>query len=228
MPQHIAIIMDGNRRWAMQQGKPAFYGHQAGSTALHRAVQYCLDKRIRYLSVYVFSTENWRRPTDQTRGLLRLFNTLLQQHISEATARHIQIQCLGDLAGLPAFMQQTIAVAHNQVVSPVLTLNLMINYGSHDEILRACGILAQQLHTGELRPETLTRAHIQAALYTADMPNPDIIIRTGNTLRLSNFMLWQAAYAELFFLPILWPEFTEDTLDGVVAAYHARDRTFGE
>ncbi len=230
-PAHIAVIMDGNRRWALQHGESENNGHRAGAKAFKNTIDACMDHGITYLSVYVFSTENWKRPKPQIKFLMTLMEHLLNDHVKTACKRDIRVRCLGNLAALPKSLQSSIATAHETTKAhTTLNLNIMINYGAHEEIAHACQRIARTVHAGDLEPEAITPQTIQDNLYTKTMPAPDILIRTGGdaNIRLSNFMLWQCAYSELFFLPIFWPEFNTDHLKTVLTQYHNRQRNFGE
>ncbi|MDG2264842.1 MAG: polyprenyl diphosphate synthase [Candidatus Marinamargulisbacteria bacterium] len=230
-PGHIAVIMDGNRRWASENGHNENDGHRAGSRAFQATIDACIAQNISYLSAYVFSTENWKRPKPQIKFLMTLMEHLLNEHVKTACKNDIRVRCLGNLRVLPESLQSTIAMAHEKTKShTTLNLNIMINYGAHEEITHACQTIARTVHAGNLDPELITPQTIQDHLHTAHMPSPDILIRTGgkSNIRLSNFMLWQCAYSELFFLPIFWPEFNAEHLNNVLNEYHSRQRNFGE
>jgi len=230
-PAHIAVIMDGNRRWATANGHSEHDGHRAGAKAFQNTIDACIEQGIAYLSAYVFSTENWKRPQSQIKFLMTLMEHVLNEHVKTACQNDIRVRCLGNLSALPKSLQSTIATAHEKTQHhTTLNLNIMINYGAHEEITHACQRIARTVHAGDLAPEAITPQTIQDHLYTETMPAPDILIRTGGdtNIRLSNFMLWQCAYSELFFLPILWPDFAPEHLANVLDAYKSRKRNFGE
>ena len=231
IPQHVAIIMDGNGRWATQRGQPRLAGHQAGVAALQRTVEACLVQQIRYLTVYAFSTENWQRPAAEVTGLLRLLREGLRQTQTTALKNQVALRVIGDLgptSRVPAPVRAAVAQAVAQSPQkPKLTLTIAFNYGGRDELVRACQRLLVQAQQGAFDPTTLTPAMLAAALDTAGLPDPDLLIRTSGEQRLSNFLPWQTAYSELVFTPTLWPDFSADTLAAAVAEFGRRQRRFG-
>jgi undecaprenyl diphosphate synthase len=225
-PRHIAIIMDGNRRWAAARGLPKAVGHGAGSRRVKTIVQACADRGISHVTLFAFSTENWRRPLDEVSGLIRLLSLYLQKEISSMNARGVRLQVIGDILGFDGRVQSLIRnaqarTAHNQTI----TLTLALNYGGRWDMLQAVK-LWQQAHPGQ-SAESLDGAALEPYLQMADAPAPDLMIRTGGESRMSNFMLWQMAYTELYFTDLLWPEFTPEALDKAIAWYAERDRRFG-
>ena len=224
--QHVAIIMDGNGRWAAQRGRTPLWGHRAGLTALQRTVQACLDQGIRYLTVYAFSTENWRRPPREVKGLLSLFAQGLQRLQGQTVA----LRVIGDLTApaVPVTLRQQVYLAQQQrPAAPALEVLVAFNYGGRDELTRALRQLAWQVQRGQLEPTAITPEVITRALDTAGVPDPDLIIRTGGDFRTSNFLPWQSVYSEYVILPTLWPDFTAADLQTAVASYQQRQRRFG-
>ena len=228
MPRHIAIIMDGNGRWARKRLLPRTAGHAAGAETFRRIALYCREIGVKYLTVYAFSTENWKRPQEEVSKIMGLMKDYLLESIRDMQKNHVRIEFFGDLTALSPELQDLAAEARKE--SEVFTdsqVNMCINYGSRDEMLRAARAWAKRCaETGE-DPESLTEETFSSLLYSADVPDPDLIIRPGGELRISNFLLWQAAYAELYFTDVLWPDFDERELDRAVAAYQARNRRFG-
>jgi undecaprenyl diphosphate synthase len=229
LPQHVAFIMDGNGRWAKQRGLPRMAGHRQGARILKDLVRCCKDWGIPMLTVYAFSTENWQRPLKEVEFLMRLFERLLRKELAEMHEAGVRLQFLGDLSELPATLQTEIAcaceaTAHNQAV----TFNVAVNYGSRLEITRACQALAQQVQQGLLKPEDINETTISQQLYTLDAPDPDLLIRTSGEQRLSNYLLWQMAYTELYFTDRLWPEFDRSAFHEALLSYQQRDRRFGK
>ncbi|MEM6521436.1 MAG: isoprenyl transferase [Cyanobacteria bacterium P01_C01_bin.70] len=229
LPQHVAFIMDGNGRWAKQRGLPRIAGHRQGARILKDLVRCCKDWGIPTLTVYAFSTENWQRPLKEVEFLLRLFERLLRQELKAMHQEGVRLQFFGDLSELPAALQAEITcacetTAHNQAV----TFNVAVNYGSRLEITRACQALAQQVQAGHLNPEDITESAISQQLYTFDSPDPDLLIRTSGEQRLSNYLLWQLAYTELYFTDHLWPDFDRTAFHKALLAYQQRDRRFGK
>jgi len=226
MPQHVAIIMDGNRRWASARGLPKAVGHGAGSRRVRAIVQACGERGISHLTLFAFSTENWRRPLDEVSSLLGLLSLYLQKEIGNLNAQGVRLRVIGDTSGFDSRVQALIRDAqtstdHNRSI----TLTLALNYGGRWDMLQA--VKAWQLaHPGQ-SAETLSEAALEPYLQMADAPPPDLMIRTGGESRMSNFMLWQMAYTELYFTDLLWPEFTPESLDQAIAWFAKRDRRFG-
>jgi undecaprenyl diphosphate synthase len=229
VPRHVAVIMDGNGRWATQRNLPRLAGHYQGAKTLKQVVRACKDWGIEVLTVYAFSTENWRRPTTEVNYLFSLFETLLGQELAELQAEGVRLSFLGDLSVLPealktAIAQTTEATQHNRR----LHLNVAVNYGGRMEITQAVQTIAQQVQQGLLEPSAITESTIANALYTANLPDPDLLIRTSHELRLSNFLPWQSAYTELYFTKTLWPDFDRTAFLQAIQAYQQRDRRFGQ
>ncbi|MFC1770762.1 polyprenyl diphosphate synthase [Candidatus Margulisiibacteriota bacterium] len=225
IPQHIAIIMDGNGRWAKGRFLPRQAGHREGAEALRRTIKACVEFGIRYLTVYVFSTENWKRPKTEVNFLMGLFKKLIVQEFDELDREGVYIKCLGDINKLhPEILKLIEQTEEKTRKNKTLQLNLMINYGSQDEIVQACRKI---LLEGSVNPDSLDPELFSKYLFTADITDPDILIRTGGDFRLSNFLLWQTAYAELFFPDILWPDFNREVLLGILTSFQKRERRFG-
>ncbi len=225
LPHHVAVIMDGNGRWATQRHLPRSVGHRQGVVALQELLHYCCDLGIKTLTVYAFSTENWQRPSSEVSFLLQLFEHMLHAKLIELHEAGIKLQILGEVEALPIPLKQVITQATRQTqANQALTLNVALNYGGHREITLACQSLAQRVHQGCLDPAEITADHIEQALMT---PAPDLLIRTGGNYRLSNFLLWQLAYTELYFTPILWPDFDRIAFDQALSDYQLRERRFG-
>ncbi len=227
-PAHIAIIMDGNGRWAQARGLPRTAGHRAGVEALRQAVRNAADIGTKWLTVYAFSSENWSRPASEISDLMGLLRLFIRRDLAELHKNGVRVRMIGGREALDRDILQLIRDAE-ALTRDNVAMNLVIafNYGSRDEIVRATRHLAQQAAEGRLDPATITPATISQVLDTADIPDPDIVIRTSGEQRLSNFLMWQAAYSEFVFLPCFWPDFDRAELDRAVAIYAARDRRFG-
>lgn len=228
IPRHIAIIMDGNGRWARSRGSERFEGHQAGVDAVHDTIEAASELGVKYLTLYAFSTENWNRPQPEVDLLLQLIVTALAREKANLLAKNVRLCAIGDLERLPAESRNSLrdsidATAH----CSGLTVTLALSYSSRWEITRAVRILAAEAAAGRLDPETITDASVDAALTTADLPDPDLLIRTGGDYRISNFLLWQIAYSELYFTPVYWPEFGRQQLCEAIADFQRRERRFG-
>ena len=225
-PQHIAIIMDGNRRWAKKFGLPATLGHAHGSRRVRSIVQACVDRGVRYLTLFAFSTENWLRPKDEVASLLGLLGRYLQKEVKDMSAKGVRFKVVGDTTGFDARIQALICDAQaNTAHNDTITLTIAANYGGRWDVLQAVKAW-QAAHPGE-SVDMLDESSLSAHLALAYAPHPDLLIRTGGESRVSNFMLWQLAYSELFFTDVLWPSFTPALLDQAIAWFNARDRRFG-
>lgn len=228
MPLHIAIIMDGNRRWAKQQGWRAIRGHTVGARTTREIIQACVDLAIPALTIYTFSTENWKRPATEVNALMRLITRNLADELPSMKSNNIRVKHVGRREGLPAYLLRQIDDSVTQTQSNTgLILSLALNYGGRAEIADAFRALLKQVQAGELAPESVTESHIEANLYTAGLPEPDLMIRTGGDMRISNFLPWQIAYAELWVTPTLWPEFKPAELQRAIADFQTRERRFG-
>ena len=229
-PRHIAIIMDGNGRWATKRGLPRTAGHKAGAETFRRIATYCKDIGVQYLTVYAFSTENWKRSADEVGAIMGLLKRYLLEAVDTMEKDHIRLRFFGDMTPIAPELQ---ALAHktdeisDQLAPGDFQANICLNYGGRDEILRAARKFAAECAAGEKRPEELDDALFSTYMDSAGIPDPELIIRPSGELRLSNFLLWQCAYSEFYFTDALWPDFDEAELDRAIAAYHARDRRFG-
>ena len=228
LPRHVAIVMDGNGRWAKQRGQPRRAGHAAGSETFRTIATHAKNRGIEALTVYAFSSENWRRPPAEVRGILRLLEKYLREAIDSMERDGIRLRFLGDRSAMPPALlrlsRETDAISERVCG---MTVNVAFNYGGRDEILRAARILAGRCVSGELMPEGISEACFEDTLDTAGLPPLDLLIRPGGELRLSNFLLWQAAYAELYFCDVLWPDFTAADFDAALDAFTNRKRRFG-
>jgi undecaprenyl diphosphate synthase len=228
IPTHLAVIMDGNGRWAQRRGLVRQAGHRAGAENLRQVCRLCVKYGIRYLTVYAFSTENWNRPQDEVHTLMDLFVEFIRRFDSEMAREGIRLRFSGDLAALPANIQEIIARAEaDSARRSVMQLIIAINYGGRRELVQACQKLAGLVQANRLQPEQIGEHDLQQALYLPDVPDPDLVIRPSGEQRLSNFLLWESAYAELWFADVLWPDFAEEHLLAALQAFTGRDRRFG-
>ncbi len=229
-PSHIAIVMDGNGRWAKERGLPRTAGHKAGAENFRRLATYCKDLGVRYLTVYAFSTENWRRSETEVSAIMALLGRYLREAVASMERDHIRLHFFGDMEPiapeLRALARQTDQITER---SPKdwFQANVCLNYGGRDEIRRACRRFAEDCVTGRRDPDELDEALLAGYLDSAGIPDPELVIRPGGEQRLSNFLLWQSAYAEFYLSDTLWPDFSEAELDRAIAAFHQRDRRFG-
>jgi undecaprenyl diphosphate synthase len=224
----VAIIMDGNGRWAQQRARPRTFGHREGVEALRRTVQAAGDLGLPYLTVFGFSTENWRRPKDEVSTLMDLLRLYVQRDLSRLTREGVRVRVIGERDGLSEDIVAIINDAEAKTRhNASLNLTIAFNYGAQNEITRAARRLAEAVSRGEIPPEAVTQEALAAQLDTADLPEPDLIVRTSGERRLSNFMLWQAAYAELVFLDILWPDFDRAALEAAINEFKGRERRYG-
>jgi undecaprenyl diphosphate synthase len=228
MPKHIAIIMDGNGRWAKERNLPRTFGHRAGIEAIREVVRECSKLGIRYLTLYAFSTENWKRPTDEVNGLMKLLVEYLRNEFNELHANHVVINSIGDISKLPAICQDELKHAYELTKNNTgLVLNLALNYGGRDELIHAFKKLHTDLKFGKLKEEDICEATINMYLYTSGMPDPDIIIRPSGEKRISNFLLWQCAYSEFWLADIKWPDFKKEHLHKAIFDCQNRERRYG-
>jgi undecaprenyl diphosphate synthase len=228
MPRHVAIIMDGNGRWAKKRGLPRTAGHHAGMEALKRTVRTAAEIGINVLTVYAFSTENWRRPKPEVEFLMRLPNEYLKTELSELKEKNIQLRVIGDMDGLPAHTWEAVTQALAETTNNTgMVLNFALNYGSRAELVNAVRQIAGQVTHGSIKVEEIDEKIITDCLYTAGLPDPDLLIRPSGESRLSNFLLWQVAYTELWFSDVYWPDFERRHLLEAIAAYQERDRRYG-
>ena len=228
LPRHVAVIMDGNGRWATQRGLPRVAGHREGVKAARGIVRAADALGLGYLTLYAFSTENWSRPENEVSTLMRLLERSVHSELPELMARNVRLRLLGRSNGVPAGVRRGIAhVAHETRNNTGLTLLVAFNYSGRDELVDAFRTLAARVRAGEVAPEAITEAHVSQALYAADVPDPDLLIRTSGEMRVSNFLLWQIAYTELLVTPKLWPDFSAADLYRAVAEFQGRTRRFG-
>lgn len=228
-PRHIAIIMDGNGRWAEERHRPRLFGHKAGVDSVREIVETARTLGVEFLTLYAFSTENWNRPAQEVTGLMGLLKRYLQSELNTMLDNDIRLCCVGQQDRLPAdvqtVLQQTIADTRT---CRGMTLNLALNYGGRSELVRAVRHLGQQCQEGRLQWQDISEASINDHLFTAGQPDPDLLIRTGGEHRLSNFLLWQSSYTELYFTAVKWPDFRKAQLIEAIDTYHRRQRRFGQ
>ena len=228
LPRHVAIILDGNGRWAKKRGLPRTAGHAYGAEAFRRIGNYCKAIGIEYLTVYAFSTENWRRPPEEVRTIMSIFDKYMKEALSIMERDKFKMRFFGERSGLSPELQRLMAAAEEKSTHyDGCQMNLCINYGGRDEIKNAVRAIAEQVKAGELAPEDITEDTISAHLYTAHMPDPDLIIRPSGEIRTSNFLLWQSAYSEYYFTDVLWPDFKTTDLDAAIDNFNNRNRRFG-
>lgn len=227
-PRHIAIIMDGNGRWAKRRGLPRSAGHAAGAEAFRRIANYCRTLGVEYLTVYAFSTENWKRSQEEVSGIMRLLGSYLREALRDMEKNHVCFRFFGDLSRLSPELQSLCRDAENQSAQyHEVQVNFCLNYGGRAEIVRAAQDFARDVAAGNRDPEELTEDILGSYLYSAGVPDPELIIRPSGELRTSNFLLWQSAYSEFVFMDVLWPDFSPGDLDKAIEEYHRRSRRFG-
>ena len=228
MPRHIAIIMDGNRRWAKSKGKSASYGHKEGAKTLEKIVRYANEIGLEYITVYAFSTENWKRAEDEVKALMMLLQNYLDDYAKRADTENIKVKILGDITALSKGMQQSILKCMERTKDNTgITFNIALNYGGRDEIVRAVRRISEKVKNNDLKIEDITEQEISDNLYTKGQPDPDLLIRTSGELRLSNFLPWQLVYSEFLFIDKNWPDFKEEDLDYAIIEFQKRTRKFG-
>lgn len=228
IPAHVAIIMDGNGRWAKKRGLPRTMGHAQGAKVVEQILEDADHMGIRYLTVYAFSTENWTRPGTEVKALMNLLRTYMKTSLAKCAKNNVRIRVIGDKSRLDPDLQDSIRTLEEATKNNTgIGFQIAINYGSRDEITRAVRKIAQKTAAGELRPEDITEETISDALDTAGIPNPDLLIRTCGEERLSNFLMWQLSYSEMYFTDTAWPDFTKEELEKAVDAYNHRERRFG-
>lgn len=229
LPQHVAVIMDGNGRWAKQKGLPRIEGHRRGASTLKDMLRHCKDLGIETLTAYAFSTENWGRPTGEVNFLMSLFERLLQKELREMEEEEVCINFLGDITPLPKTLQQEMQRSQERTQNNRgVFFNVAINYGSRHEMTDACRKIAEKVRQGELSTEAISEDLISQHLYTSASSDPDLLIRTSGEMRLSNFMLWQLAYTEIYVTDTLWPDFDRQQFHRALASFQQRDRRFGK
>lgn len=227
-PRHVAIIMDGNGRWATQRGKPRLFGHHAGAKRVRQIVRACPDIGVKYLTIFAFSTENWRRTQSEVSGLMSLFRRYITREARALLAEGVRVRFIGDRIKLDDKLvrlmdELELLTSHNDKVH----LTIALNYGGRDEVARATKRLAREVKAGRVDPEDVDGETLARYLDTCFLPDPDLVIRTSGEARISNFLLWQSAYAEYEFIDTLWPDFTKQIFGEIVASYASRDRRFG-
>ncbi len=229
LPRHIALIMDGNGRWAKSRDLPRTAGHQAGTQAAERLIRFAgRQLGLPYLTLFAFSTENWNRPAAEIDFIMDLLDRFISEKLSEFKREGVHVVVSGNIERLPESLQQAVANAlHTTAKNDRLVLNIALNYGAREEIVRACRDIASTVAKEGVDPAAIDKDTVARALYTREIPDPDLIIRTSGEMRLSNFLLWQAAYAELYFTTTLWPDFTPAELLRAITAYQGRERRFG-
>jgi len=228
LPRHLAVIMDGNGRWAKQRQRPRTLGHRAGARAVRTIVEHCLERGIPALTLFAFSSENWNRPEDEVGALMRLFLRVLESEVEELTRRQVHLRFIGERTRFPEAIRTRMAAAEAVALpAPRLTLTLAAGYGGRADITAAARRLAERVQAGTLRPDQIDEAAMAEAMSLADLPPPDLFIRTGGERRISNFLLWQLAYTELWFTDVLWPDVDATLLDAALADYARRERRFG-
>lgn len=227
IPEHIAIIMDGNGRWATERGKERSYGHQAGVDTVRHITSECTRLGVKYLTLYTFSTENWNRPADEVSALMGLVLSSLEDEIF--MKNNVRFQVIGDIGRLPAVVQEKLQqTINNTAGNTAMTMVVALSYSSRWEITEAAKRIAQEVKNGNMALEDIDEEMISKNLTTATMPDPELLIRTGGELRISNYLLWQIAYSELYFCDIYWPDFREEHLHAAIADYQMRQRRFGK
>lgn len=228
LPRHVAIIMDGNGRWAERQNKPRVAGHRAGVEVVREIVKICGELKIQVLTLFAFSSENWRRPQKEVGLLMEMFLIALEREVKKLHRNNVQLRVIGDVSAFAGKIQQRIKEAVTLTRDNTgLVLNIAANYGGKWDITQAVQQLAQQVKQGDLTPQDLTAEHIADKLSLHDLPEPDLFIRTGGEQRISNFLIWQLAYTELYFTPILWPDFRRDEFEKALLSFSNRQRRFG-
>lgn len=229
LPRHVAVIMDGNGRWAKSRGLPRIMGHQRGVDTLKNLLRCCDDWGVKALTAYAFSTENWGRPLEEVDFLMTLFERVLRQQLQEMMAENVRIRFVGNLKTLPTSLQAEIDRAMDMTAeNSGIEFTVATNYGGRQEILEACRSIASQVQQGKLHPEDIDEKLFKHHLYTASISDPDLLIRTSGEMRISNFLLWQVAYAELYVTETLWPDFDRAEFHRALSAYQKRDRRFGK
>lgn len=228
MPAHIAIIMDGNRRWAKSKGLPVAFGHKKGAETLEKIVRHANKIGLKYITVYAFSTENWRRAEEEVKALMVLFQNYVDKYSKIADTENIKVKFIGDFSAFSDRLQKGIQDCMNNTKNNTgVTFNIAMNYGGRNEILNAVKQIAKKVQAGEISVEDISEQTISDNLYTKDMPDPDLLIRTSGEMRTSNFLPWQLVYSEFLFVYKNWPDFCEEDLDNAILEYQKRTRKFG-
>lgn len=229
VPRHIAVILDGNGRWAKKKGMPRNYGHAQGSKNVEDMCEIVYNRGIEYFTVYAFSTENWSRPDDEVAALMKLLRDYMKNCIKRANKNNMKVRVIGDKTGLAEDLRESIAQLEEATKDNTgLKFTIAINYGSRDEIARAVRQIGDEIRAGKMEPQEITEELIASKLDTAGMPDPDLMIRTSGEQRISNFLLWQLAYTEFYFTPAYWPDFDKEELEKAIESYENRDRRYGK
>ena len=227
-PQHVAIIMDGNGRWAAARNQPRVMGHRAGIEAVRRALQSAIEAGVPYLTLYGFSSENWKRPSDEVQDLMGLLRLYLQGELAQLHKEQVRLRIIGDRSRFDKDIIALIEKAESLTAENTrLNLTVALSYGGRQEMVRAVQTLAEQVRAGQIAPDAIDEAAVSRELYTKDIPDPDLIIRTSGEKRISNFLLWQSAYAEFVFLDTLWPDFTAEDMNRALDEFNKRERRYG-
>ena len=226
-PRHVAIIMDGNGRWAKLRGLPRTAGHAAGAETFRRIANHCRAIGVEYLTVYAFSTENWKRSEEEIAGIMKLLHNYLMEALADMEKNHVKFKFFGDLSRLSPELQELCRKAENESTDYDVQVNFCLNYGGRDEIVRAARALAAEVAKGKRTADSVTEDVFSDYLFSAGVPDPELVIRPSGELRISNFLLWQSAYSEFVYMNVLWPDFREKDLDEAIAEYHRRNRRFG-
>lgn len=228
LSSHVAIIMDGNGRWAQARGRPRIFGHHAGARRLREIVLACPDAGVKYLTIFAFSTENWKRTQSEVAGLMSLFRLYIQREARELSRQGVRVRFIGDRIQLDAKLVSLMDELESMTADKDrVHLTIALNYGGRDEVARATRRLAREVKAGKLDPETVDEGTLAKFLDTFVLPDPDLVIRTSGEVRISNFLLWQSAYAEYEFIDTLWPDFTQEMFTEILESFRARDRRFG-
>jgi undecaprenyl diphosphate synthase len=229
LPRHIAIVMDGNGRWAEKRHKPRLYGHKIGADSVRDIVEISREIGVEILTLYALSSENWNRPASEVNGLMSILHSYLTSELSRMLENDIRLTCIGDISRLPESVRTVLEDSiHKTSGNRSLVLNLALSYGSRDELVRAFQIIADKCVRGELLPAEIDAQTISRHLYTAGMADPDLLIRTGGEARLSNFLLWQASYTEIYFTDVMWPDFRRKMFLAAISNFQNRERRFGK
>jgi len=233
IPRHVAIIMDGNGRWAKQRRLPRIMGHKAGTESVKDIVRTARELKLEVLTLYAFSTENWKRPAIEVQGLMTLLKTFLKAELRNMLENNISLRCIGEMSKLPPDVQRVLSESIQETGlktggKPDMILNLALSYGSRSEIVRAARIMAEKCVSGQFEPQDFSEQLFASHLYTGGLPDPDLLIRTGGEARLSNFLLWQLSYAELYITETMWPDFRSERFTEAIREYQNRERRFGQ
>lgn len=227
-PDHIAVIMDGNGRWAQAQGRPRVFGHKTGVNATRETIRICSERGIKFLTLYVFSSENWKRPPKEVTFLMSLMGDLIDKEVKNMMKQNVKLKVLGDMGQLPDRARKKLEKGIEKTSANTgLQLNLAISYGGRAEITRATQLIAQQVQSGQLAIEEINEEVISNNMYLPEVPDPELMIRTGGASRISNYLLWQAAYSEIYVSNVLWPDFNETEFDKALEFYGSTQRRFG-